>query len=420
MWLVLALCTAVPAMTVDEAVAGAVARSPAVALSAARVAEAEARVREASARLLPTVTATGAAVAQNEIEFSFADQLPPLPLLDPAAIEPTVIQPGFQVMGGVEAVQPLLAPTAWSARAAAKDGAALAEADAEAARTAVITAAVSAWHASVQAHALIDDATEALELAERLSELGDAMLEHGVASADEVLPFRRAVATAEGNLAVARAAAETADGVLQQLSGLEGAATPGALDTEVPSIDGLLSQLDRPDLEAAERRADAAESMRAVERSGWYPVVVARAGITAVEPAPDLGTSPNWRVMVGATVPLFQGGAVAARTSGASARMSQAQAAEAVARERAELEVRRAHGALARALASLAEHTEASRLAGEAVAAAERRLDGGGGSLLAVHQAMADQIAADARGTAARAEAGRARDALALAVWGRL
>src|SRR5690606_15219314 len=124
-----------------------------------------------------------------------------------------------------------------------------------------------------------------------------------------------------------------------------------------------------------------------LERAGSLPTVALQAGAYGTTPAADLAEPLVWRVTVGAHVPLFQGGAVAARVDEQSARLQQAVAAERALREAAELEVRRAHGGLTRALASLAEQEEAVRLAAEAVTAAEARLDRGGGSLLDLHQA---------------------------------
>jgi multidrug efflux system outer membrane protein len=157
-----------------------------------------------------------------------------------------------------------------------------------------------------------------------------------------------------------------------------------------------------------------------VERAGLYPTVGLQAAIVTMTPVPDFGEAVTWRVGLGATVPLFQGGVVAGRVDQAQAQAAQARAGVRAAREGAELEVRMAHGALSQALSSLEAHDEAVLLAQRAVEAAERRLDDGGGSLLQLQQAQLELIGAEASRTRARSAAGQAADLLDMAVRGSL
>ncbi|MCB9690277.1 MAG: TolC family protein [Alphaproteobacteria bacterium] len=406
----------VHAMGLEEALDAAVARSPSADLAAARVAEAEARVREARGHLLPSATIAGGAVVQRKITVNLADNLPDIPLIDPTQLQPLVVVPQAQLQARAEVVQPLVAPAAWAGGAAAREGVALARADGAVLDVQVQRAVVGAWHASAEAHALVGDAAAGVELAQRLLERGRALVDAGVASEDQLLGFQRAEAVAEGNLAVATVAAEAADGVLDQLTGLDGAADGREPPADVPDLAGLLARMDRADLEQSRVRVVAAEAgMRVEERSAW-PILAARGSVAAATPAPDLGAPVVWNVQLAATVPLLQGGVTRARVAGADERVAQASAAVRAARELAEIEVRRAHGDLARAIAALASREKALDLAEQAVAAAERRLGDGGGSLLAVQQAQAEQIVARAELTRARADASRAADLLDLAV----
>lgn len=406
------------AMSPGEAVDAALARSPALDVAEARVAEARARLRGTTARLLPTVTVSGGVVAQTRIEVDLTDKLPEIPILDPSEVDPLLVQPGLQLQGRAELVQPLLALPAWLGRDAARQGIAVAQADVDADRVRVARSAVEAFHASAEAHAMLEDARRAEELAARLLEKGETLARLGAVAEADVLPFRRGHATARANLALAREAVLLADGVLGAVTGLSGAADPPPVPAVPPPIEEVLAAVDRPDLKAAARRVEAARALVGVERAAMYPSLALTAGAAAVTPTPDFGEELTWRVGVGATVPLFQGGAVGARVDESAARATAAEAAVRAMRDAAEIEVRMAHGALSRALASLAEQEEAVRLAARAVEAAERRLDEGGGSLLELHQARLEQVAAEVRRTRARAEAARAADLLALAARG--
>jgi len=418
--LVLLLSLSAQAMSLDEAVRGAVETSPALDVAAAQVAQAEARVRQADAGLLPTATASAGFFFQNEVEFNVVEQMADvLPIqIDPSTVDPIVVQPGHQFAGSVEVVQPLVAVPVWSARKMAREGVVLAKDEAGSTEQQVTALAVQAWYASSQARVLVDDATRGVELAERLVEKGHALVDNGVAAPDQLLPFDRALATARGNLAMVQEARTTADGVLEQVTGIAGGADPFAVPDETPDLGASLAAIDRPDLRAAASRVRAAEAAVAVERSRYWPVVALQGSVTYLEPEPGFGDNLNWKVGVGARVPLYQGGATRSRVSEAEARVAMASAGERAARDKAEVEVRGAHGELATAMAALAERETASRLAAEAVTAAEKRLSGGSGSLLSLQQAQAEQLAADAQLTRARAQAARAWTGLELAMRG--
>lgn len=405
------------AMTVGEAVDAALERSPMLAVSQARVEEAEARVGEAVGRLLPSAQVGGGVLFQTPIEVDLASSLP-IPVPDPSQLDPLVVAPGTQLQGNAEVVVPLLAPAGWAARRTARQGVAFAEEQVEADRQALTLRVLEAFYASVQAHAVLEDAERAEALAVRLLEKGRTLAELGAVSEVDVLPFERAVAQARANLALAREGVSAADGVLAQLTGLEGAAEAAEVPSEVPSLDALLAALDRPDLRAAEARADVARSQVGLARATGWPTVGVRGGVMAVTPAPDLGAELTWRVTVGAQVPLFQGGMVASRVRQARAQVSQAESGARALREAAEIEIRRAHGALSQALSSLAEQEEAVRLAKRSVQAAEARVDEGGGSLLQLQQAQLEEVAAEVLETRARSAAARASDMLQLVVAG--
>lgn len=404
-------------LTVGEAVDAALARAPALAASEARVDEAEARVAEAGGRLLPTAQVGGGVLFQTPIEVDLASAIP-VPTPDP--IDPLLVAPGSQLQATADVSVPLVAPGGWAAHGLARRAVGLARGQAAADRQALTGMVLAAYFAAVDASAVLQDAERAEALATRLLEKGRTLAELGAVSEVEVLPFERAAAQARANRARAQEGVTSALGVLGQITGLSGTPEAAPVPDAVPPLDELLTALDRPDLRAAEARTGVTEGQVHVARAGRLPTVGVRAGLVALSPAPDLGADVTWRVSVGAAIPLYQGGTVTSRVRQARAQVAQAEAGVRALREAAELEVRRAHGALSQALSSLVEQEEAVRLAKRAVQAAEARVDEGGGSLLQLQQAQLEEVAAEVLRTRARSSAARAAATLELVTRGAL
>ncbi len=414
-WLVLPCA----AMTADEAIEAALARAPALELAEARIEEARGRVREAVGRALPQAAVAGNVVAQTPIDVDITQSLP-VPIPGDATVDPLVVVPGQQLQATADVTVPVVLPAAWAAHRAARRGVDLAHTQADVEREALTRRVLEAFYAAAEARAVLGDARRAEALAARLLEKGQTLVELGAAAEDQILPFERAHATARANVARAREGVTAADGVLQMLTGKAEGAELSPVPTEAPSLAEVLQRIDRADLRAASQAIDAASAQIGVARAERLPSVAVQAGVVAVDPAPDLGRDLTWRVALGARVPLFQGGAVQSRVRQAKARRAQAEAGARTLQEAAELEVRRAHGALSQALSSLVEQEAAEALANRAVQAAERRVDEGGGSLLQLQQAQLEEVRAQVALTRARTAASRAMDALAVAVRGAL
>jgi len=413
----LALALSALAMSPQEAVSAAVARAPMLDVADARVLEAEARLHEVRGGMYPTLSIRGSMVAQNLVEVDMTEKID-LPFEIDS--EPITVQPGLQLQVGASLFQPIVAPQAWLGRDAAKAAVGVAEAERDADAVRIARRTLEAWHQAALAHAILDDARRTEELATRLAEKGDALLRLGAVSEADVLPFRRAVASARATTALAEEAVVTADGVLRTLTGLDGVADVPTVPGAPLPVEELIASMQRPDVVAAEQRAAAAEDRVGVERAGLYPTMGLTADAGTLTPPGDFLEPITWRVGLGANIPIFQGGRVGARVDGAAAVAQQAEAGERVVREAAEIEIRMAHGALASALATLVEQEEAVRLARDTTAAAERRVDQGGGTLLDLQQAQLEQYGAEFRLTRARSEAAMAADLLALAVKGSL
>ena len=405
------------AMTAREAVDAALGRSPAMEVAAARVDEAEARVAEVRSKLLPSASLTGFGLFGPPVEAQI--NLPPKALEITGPVAPTVIMDTAQFIGVGSLTMPLVSFQGWSAVALSKDAADLARTEAEGDRTKIAKATLDAWHTTYAAQALLSEAQRAKELATRLLEKGQKLSELGAIASQDLIPFKRAIATADAQVAGATAAVEAAHGVLHLLTGLEGSPTEPTLPAAPPDLDELLAQMDRADVRAAEERAGVADARVSMEKKARLPTLGLVAGGVYLEPDPELLTENLiWRVGAGLNVPLTQGGLVTAKANEARAQATQAEAGARAIKELAEIEVRTAHGTLARALTVLQAQETAVQLAGDAVNAAEKRMGEGGGTLVQLQQLQLELIIAEAQRLTARADAAKASDMLALAVHG--
>jgi outer membrane protein TolC len=418
--LVLLLASPAFSLSLDQALDAAEASSPVGALSEARVAEAHAKLNQVRSWLLPTVSAGGASVWQNEVGLDLcypmykalqAAGVPVQPSMCDSFEEP-VVTPGQQWQAQIVAQQGLFAPSAWLWRRAAAEGEDLAEREGGVDHYQLAAAVLEAWHASARHQALLHDARAAEELAERIEKLAENLVTGGVASKDQLLQARGAVATARATVARATAASEAANAALALVTGQSEPADSFAVPTGAPSLAEALAALDRPDLRMATQRIEAAQAVVKAERAMALPIVGLTGKYYGLEPAPMVAESWNWQVQLGVQVPLFAGGKVLAKTAEARAQVEKATAGERILRDQARLEVIRVHGELSAALASLREREEALRLTEEAVAAAEARLKEGSGSLLTLQQAQGGTAEAQVRLTLARADAAYAADKL--------
>ncbi len=410
-------------MSLDQALDSATSTSPVNALSDARVAEARAQTRQATAHMLPQISAGGGTTWQNEILFDFMPICyqfylmlqeagnPVQPSMCDGLASPTVM-PGHQWQWQVQGSQAVLAPAAWLWRKASLHGEGIAQQQGLVDMYQLEGFVVEAWHASAKHQALLAEAQEALELALRIEGIARTLVDNGVASEDQLLQVKGAVAPARATVARAEAASAAADRALELVTGQPGAADPFVVPETIPSLDQATARLLRPDLALADKQIEGAEAVIWAERGAAMPIVGLTGKAFGLDPAPLIYDEVNWSVMLGVTVPLVQGGAVAAKVSQAQAQVEKARAARRVLRDQAELEVIRIHGELSAAMASLEEREEALRLSKEAVVAAETRLREGAGTMLDLQQAHAGVAEAGVRLTIAKADAAYAHDKL--------
>jgi len=407
-------------MSLDQAVDAAAATSPVAALADARIAESQAKVRQATAHMLPQVSAAGGTLWQNEVAMSICYPMYKGLQAGGLAVQPDmcdgfedpVINPAHQWQWQVQAQQALLAPQAYLWRKAAQQGATLAEGQGDAELYQLESYVVEAWHASARHQAMLEDARSALALAERIEQLAQTLVENGVATRDQVLQAEGAVATARATVARSEAASSAADAALSLMTGETARADAFSVPAAVPSLSEATAHLDRPDLQLAGTRVEAAVAVVKAERGAAMPVLGVSGKVFGLDPAPLVYDDVNWNVMLGLTVPIIQGGAVMAKVDQAQAQVEMASAAKRLIRDQAELEIIRIHGELSASMAALTEREEALRLAGEAVEFAETRLREGSGSMLDLQTAHGGVAEARVRLTLAKADAAYAHDKL--------
>ncbi len=421
MFSVLFLVAPAWSLSLDEAVDAALLRSPVSELAEARVDEARAKVWQATAPMLPRASVSGGSLWQKEVivDFRYAliDALEagtggaPQPSEFDEVDWPTLQFPQ-QWQFSLDGQQALVVPQAWLWRRAARQGEALAGEQGEADLYQLGAYVLQAWHASARHAALLQDAQEALALAERIETLADTLVENGVATTDQLLQVQAALAAARATVARAQAASSAADAALKLMTGRDEPADAFQVPAALPSLDQALAQLNRPDQQLAAQQLEAAQAVVWAERSGAMPVIGLTGQYYGIEPYSEFVEQWNYKVQLGFTVPFLNGGAVAAKVSEAKAQREKARAAQRLITEQAELEVIQTHGELAAAMASLQERKTALDLANQAVTAAENRLKNGAGSLLDLKQAQGGLAEARVRLTLAKADAAQAADQL--------
>lgn len=377
-WLCMVALAAEPVtMDLDEARQRLEADAPSVAMLEARVAEAKARARLASAPLLPVVAAQGGYVRNNaEAVVSIADVLDnlaaslPVPVtIDPATLpNDLIIQPLDQWTAGVNAQVPLVAPSAWADRSAARAGVEAAEAGVDAARQELDAGLVrAAWLAS--AASLVEEAqARGVEAAEAHRDSAQRRFQAGVGTELDVLQAETELARRQSDHAQAVADRDAAQRAIGALLGMEDAVAVRV--GELPVLPEGVSARVHPELRAAEATAKVA---RRQQTSAWLrhaPTLSAVGSAVASDVAFPTGETTAWKVGLQANWVLFDGAARYGMADVARARERQGEAD--VDKVRLDLAKRRADAeqgvVVARERLRLAERAQATAVRAEASA----------------------------------------------------
>lgn len=417
-------------LSLEAAIATALAHSDRMGTAAAGLRAAEAGLDEARAARLPAVELSEAAHRTTNPVLVFSD------LLGQEAFGPddfAVDRLNRPDPHDDFATRLSLALPLWSggriagAVAAARAGRDAAASQGERTRQEVIHQVIDAYASAVAARRRRAVAEQALTTARAHAQLVESLREGGLVVESDLLSARvrvseleEAEVRAESAVAVSAAALDLAMGLdldaPQTLpEDLETAERPGENLAELVAR----ALAGRPDLAAARARAAAAESLIRVARAGAFPQIGLSGGYEAHAESFVGADGSNWTVGVGVRFTAFDGLATRARVRQAQAAAEQARRAAALAEQQASLEVRTAFHEVAAARQGLALAGQARRLAERSLAIVEDRYREGLTTLVELLDAETALTAARSREVEGQQDLLRAQATLDLAV-GRL
>jgi outer membrane protein len=306
-------------LTLREAMALAFDRNLALAQARIEVPAAEANRRLYRSAVLPHLSVNGS-VVRNSAEVSFGppdDVRTILPLLS-WDVRVNVSQPLFAGFRDLKAYRQ------------SKIGIDSAREGVRFASDQVLLEASRQFLLALQAEALIDVEGRNLELARRRREQATALYEAGETTQVDVLRAEADIKAAERQVVAAERSREVAVSELRIALALDenlALVAPVGEDRAVPLVPAepeLLSQAfrARPEMRQAEYSIESAKLEVEKQRGAYYPVVTADAGY--VRQATTFPSQSYGFGAVRATVPIYQGGEIAARVAIAEEREKQA------------------------------------------------------------------------------------------------
>lgn len=384
-------------LTLEQAVATALAHQPQLQAARAQSRAARARVDQATSSLLPQVSAT-------------------------AGLSRTggsgTLQRGNTWSAGLSGSQLLFDfGQTWYGRSAAQ---AQARAQAESERDsvqAILLDVRAAWFAAAANRDLVAVAEETLANREAHLAQVQGFVEVGARPEIDLAQARSDRATARVQVINARNALATALAELNRAMGVAGSTDYPLAPTSLPAVEGEDGTTDalfaealshRADLAALARQRDAQEATIRSLRAAYAPAVVATGRVTeAGERVGDL--ADTWTIGLALEWPLFEGGRTRARVSEASAQLDVLDAQTETARQQLRLDVERARLAVQAARAALEATGEAVVNARERLRLAEGRYQAGLGSGVELNDAQVAVTTAAAQDVQAKFELATAR-----------
>lgn len=386
---------ALPALeriSLEEAVARALANNPTTAVAAREIARADALVRQARAAALPTLSGNAAAIRLDR---------------DRVTATGLKVADANQLTGNVTLTVPLLAPLAWTAVDRAKLGRDVVEASADDLRRQVAATVARAFLTVRLQHRQVEVALRARDTARAHHEFARARLAGGLGTSldavraeQELRSDEAQVARARAGLARAQAALGAAVSAEAPLDAVEDVtlATPPTLGAAVDQ-----ARRERADLRVLERRQEAARRAR---RDVWslYAPYLAASGQVFAQRGSAFQPAQGWQAQLLLTLPFFDGGSRGGVAAERDALESEARLQLESALRQVKNEVRTSFEVLLRADETLAAAREAARLAREAADLAGLAYRAGATTNLEVIDA--ERRARDAETDAALAEDG--------------
>ena len=402
-------------LTLEQAVAAALAHQPQLAGARAQVRAAQARTTQATSGLLPQVSGTAHAGTSNTTTTS---------VTLPGGATSTVTSGGQSWSFHLDASQALFDAGTWM-RASASRASADAQARTEQATLATVVLNVrSAWFSASAARDLVAVAKDSLANKEQHLKQVQGFVEVGTrpeidlaqARADRA-NARVVLISAENGLATSHAQLNQAMGVVAGTDYPLAPDTFGAQPGEDASIETLMQEAlaARPDVAAQQKVRDAQQATLRAAQAGYLPTVGANGQIAETGPRAD-DTRRSWNAGLTLTWPLFQGFQTRGQTAEAEANLDAVDATLEALRQQVRLEVEQAQLGVRAAKASLEATHEASLNTRELLRLAEARYQAGLGNAIELSDAQVSATNAAAQEVQARFTLSSARAQLARAL----
>lgn len=352
--LVLAVTTATPVLTLDEALTEARQKNLDLKVVQARLTEAQQASSKAWAAYLPTITASGA-YTRNSLEIIIPDNIH--------------LQPLNQVGGQLSLQQALVVPELWTAIQAAAQSERLAALNTEAQRRDILFIVAQAYYAAAAQQEMIRAQERLLELNQAREKDTQLRLEIGTVTQAARLRARLDRTRAEQDLVRARNALATAKvalaTLLQREPDFELAPPP---EPQLPTERGDLERRaleQRPEVAAARQNVELENTRRRGVWLSYLPKLGLSAAYQASNAQGFTGAYSTWLVSVGASWTLWDGGLREAQLREQSARVVEADALRQLSESHTREQVVRSKLDLETALANRAKAEEAVTTARE-------------------------------------------------------
>jgi protease secretion system outer membrane protein len=386
--LLLLLCQAASALSLDEAWEVALKNNPDLAMVHEQSVQADADRIQAIGYVGPKVSVGGNyTINQREVAFDPSKLLPPAMTASLDLGDPLVIQEKTYFDANFTIIQPLFSAAAIPGLAISKAGSEAGRAQERAVRSQVKLGVARAWWGLRVATEAEKIAEEGVALAGKHQATVAQLVQSGMATRQADLQAQIAVSRAERDLAGARARKAAAREALSQVMGQRSDAVPtGGAPHSLPfsSYEEALGRAEaaRPELIAAEKQERMASLANSAVGLLWLPMVSGRFTEAWSENTGFSGENTNWMVVVSANWSLWDGGTHA--TDQVKAISRKRQAAEAVEKLQASVkaEVRNAWEERERAGLALKSAEREVELATENLRLAEVSLSAGAISFL--------------------------------------
>ena len=358
-WALLCCTTAFAAepatVTLSEAVAQAQARQPTALAAAQEIQRMNAVLEQVRAAALPTL--------QGAATYTRLDH--------DRVLGSRLTGAANQLYASVSLVVPLVSPQRWVAWTHAEDQVAVARAGAAEVRWQVGVAAARAWLAALAQTRVIEALTRAQETALAHTQFAQDRRRGGIGNQLDLVRAAQELATTQGQLHSAQAAAVRLREQLGVLMGADGPAMPAEL-AALPEPVTAQGDPDRPDLRTTREKQRAAARVVRDSDVDWVPTLSASLAPFAQTPA--IAPQPTWgyQAQLLLSVPIFDFGLRQGQRRERAAVQAQADLqVEAVLRQ-ARAEVRAAWQTIGGADAALQAAVQAETLAVQALSLARQ------------------------------------------------